>query len=226
MGLLAGCRNASAYLLFQVCEVCGIFFGCVLIAPGAAFICKLTRFVHHPLLLLLLQAIHQTVQKTLKQLRTDCGLIESTIHQRLEQDAINRDINHSKTVNGALLIAGTLLVLVLLLLAVAARLAGALCSPAQGGSARMGLCATGLLQSLHAWDETLEGAFTAVVGGLLVALFVFGGGAGFAWRGVPVMDKRHHKRLEEYRAAVQRAKQEADIMWEEYFACLAEAGDR
>lgn len=166
------------------------------------------------------------MQKTLKQLRTDCGLIETTIHQRLQQDAINRDINHNKTVNGALLIAGTLLVLVLLLLAVAARLAGALCSPAVGGPVGGGLCSLGLLKSLYAWDAALEGAFTAVVSGLLVALFVFGGGAGFAWRGVPVMDKRHHKRLEEYRAAVQRAKQEAEVMWEEYFACLAEAGDR
>lgn len=168
------------------------------------------------------------MQKTLKQLRIDCGLIEATIQQRLEQDALNRDINHRKTVHGALLIAGTLLVLVLLLLAVTARLAGAVCSgAAEGGGSGPGMCAGGgALASLHAWDATLEGAFTAMVGGLLVALFVFGGGAGFAWRGVPVMDRRHHKRLEEYRAAVQRAKGEADMLWEEYFACLAEAGDR
>jgi hypothetical protein len=80
------------------------------------------------------------VQKTLKQLRTDCGLIETTIHQRLEQDAINRDINHNKTVNGALLISGTSLVLVLLLLTVATRVAGALCSPVVGGPVGGGLC--------------------------------------------------------------------------------------
>ena len=88
------------------------------------------------------------------------------------------------------------------------------------------MCSVGLLQSLYAWDATLEGVFTAVVSGLLVALFMFGGGAGFAWRGVPVMDKRHHKRLEEYRAAVQRGKQQAEALWEEYFASIAEADDR
>jgi hypothetical protein len=181
------------------------------------------------LVLLLLQAIHQTVQKTLKQLRSDCVLIEDRIQQRLDQDAINRDINHRRTVHGAGLIAGTLLVLLLLVLAIAARTAGAVCSQqTEGGlgSVHGAVCSSGMLQLLSTWDETLEGVFTAVFGGLLVMLLVFGGGAGFTWRGVPVLDKRHLKRLEEYRAAVHRAKVEAEVQWEEYFACLAEAGDR
>jgi hypothetical protein len=173
-----------------------------------------------------LQAILQTVQKTLKQLKTDCAVIEATIQQRLTQDAINRDINHSRTVNGAALIVVTLVILLLLALAVAARGAGAVCSQGAGHSISNSVCSTGLLQSLSAWDQTLEGVFTALVGGLLILLLVFGGGAGFAWRGVPVLNKAHHKRLEEYMAAVHRAKQEAEVQWEEYFASLAETGDR
>jgi hypothetical protein len=82
------------------------------------------------------------------------------------------------------------------------------------------------LQSLTAWDETLEGVFTAVVGGLVLLALGFGAGAGWAWRGAPVLDKRQHKRMEEYRAAAQRGKKEADMMWEEFFAQIAEAGDR
>ena len=178
---------------------------------------------------MLFQAIHQTVQKTLKQLRTDCVLIDTTIQQRLEEDARNRELNHSRTINAAGFIAGTLFVLLVLALALAARMAGTVCVAPDGSggvSSSVLMCSSGLMQSLRAWDETLEGVFTVLVGGLVLLLFVFGGGAGFAWRSAPVLDKRHHKRLEEYRAAVQRGKQQAEALWEEYFASIAEADDR
>lgn len=171
------------------------------------------------------QAIHQTVQKTLKQLRTDCVLIDNTIQQKLQQDAANRQLNHSRTMNAVALIAFTLLVSLLLVLAFAARTAGAVCSH-DGGSSGGLLCSSGLLQSLLTWDEALEGAFTTVVGGLVLMLLAFGGGASFAWRGAPVLGKRQHKRLEEYSAMVHRAKQQAEALWEEYFATIAEVGDR
>lgn len=170
------------------------------------------------------QAIHQTVQKTLKQLRTDCSLIEARIEQQMAQDSVNRQLNHSRTVNAMAFIAATVLVLLLLAGALASRTAAVVCPPADGSEGIM--CSGSLMQSLLEWHDTLEGVFTSVVGGLLLLLLVCGGGAGFSWRGAPVLDKRQHKRLEEHRAAVHRAKQDAEAMWEDYFASISHAGDR
>jgi hypothetical protein len=170
--------------------------------------------------------VHQTVQKTLKQLKTDCGVLEATIAQQLQQDAANRELNSRRTLHAAALVAGGLLALLVLGWALAARAVGALCSSRGGGGGGHGgggVCSSGAGRSLLAADGALEeGVFNALVGGLLVALLVCGGGAGWSWRAAPVLDKRALKRLDAYRAAVARAKVQSEALWDEYFASLAE----
>lgn len=163
------------------------------------------------------------MQKTLKQLRTDCVLLDDSIQQRLQQDAANRQLNHTRSIHAAAFTACTLLVLLLLAGVLASHTAGAVCSPSEGYAH---LCSGVFMRDLLAWDETLDEMSTAVLGGLVTLLLVCGGGVGFAWRGAPVMDRRQHKRMGEYRAALSRAKQEADVLWEEYFASISHAGDR
>lgn len=177
------------------------------------------------------QAINQTVQKTLRQLKADCATIQATIEQRKQQDAANRETNSSRTTNGVLLLLGDLLVLVLLVGALAARTVGAVCSmPDSGaagfGSSRSAACSSMLMQTLQEWDARIENTFGVLVGVLLALALVFGGGAKVVWRHEPVLNRRQLKKLDEYAAVVAQVAQQAEVLWEEYFLTLANAEER
>jgi hypothetical protein len=112
-----------------------------------------------------------------------------------------------------------------------------------GSGSAGGVCSSRTGQVLLAWHDLLyahdgggggsgstqpgqEGvaALTTVVGGLLGALLVCGAGAGWSWRAAaPVLDKRGLKRMDQYRAAVARARAQADVLYEEYFASIGDA---
>jgi hypothetical protein len=175
-------------------------------------------------LLCTLQAINQTVQKTLRQLKADCATIQATIEQRRQQDAANREANAGRTARGALLAAGSLLALLLLAAVVGARAAGAVCAPAHGGSSSM--CSSGLLQALQSWDARLDESLPFIAGLLLCGVLMLGGAAKVVWRHKPVLDRRQQKRLDEYSAVVARVAQQAELLYEQYFMTLANAEER
>lgn len=182
------------------------------------------------------QAINQTVQKTLRQLKLDCATIQAVIEQRRQQDAAARVINSSRTSSGMLLVAGGLLISSLLLWVLASRAAAAVCTfgdaaryragSAGSAAAGGGLCSSQAVHALAGWDGALENSFKLVVGVLVTALCVLFGGARFVWRHQPVLDRRDMKRLDEYAAVVSRVAQQAEVLYEEYFRTLANAEER
>eukprot|EP00775_Hariotina_reticulata_P011958 gene11958-12101_t len=183
------------------------------------------------------KAVNQTVQKTLRQLKTDCTVIQSTIQQRRQTDIINRDTNRSRTLNGVGLMCGGATVLLLLVAAFAARTAGAVCSSpissgyssGSGGGSFTGAvdaCSNSVVQYLRSWDESIESIFGVIVGVLLGLMLVLWGAGKVIWRHEPVLDRRQLKRLDEYAAVAARVAQQAEVLYEEYFVTLASAEDR
>eukprot|EP00879_Flechtneria_rotunda_P020019 GHRR01021047.1.p1 GENE.GHRR01021047.1~~GHRR01021047.1.p1 ORF type:complete len:290 (+),score=110.19 GHRR01021047.1:1062-1931(+) len=182
------------------------------------------------------KAINQTVQKTLRQLKSDCATIQKAIQQRKQQDAVQRDINSRRALNGVALLAAMLSTLLLLLAMLAARGAGALCgggnSSSYGGiaatddSSSRGACATGYVQVLGSWDASMQDSFGIWAGVLLAVCLALAAAAKVAWRHEPVLDRKQIKKLDEYSAVISRVAQQAEVLYEEYFRTLTAAGER
>lgn len=177
-----------------------------------------------------MQAINQTVQKTLRQLKLDCATIQTIIEQRRQQDAAARAFNSNRTSNSILLVAAGLVMLLLLLSMLAARTAGVVCgirSPGYtGADTTAGACTSASMQRLTSWDMTLDSWFGVVTAALVTSLGMLFGGAWLLWQHQPVLDRRDAKRLDEYAAVVSRVAQQAEVLYEEYFMTLANAGER
>jgi hypothetical protein len=171
-----------------------------------------------------LQAINQTVQKTLRQLKADCATIQATIDQRRQQDAANREANAGRTAQGALLAAGSLLALLLLAATLGARAAGIVCQ--SGPNSSSSICSSSLMQSLLSWDARLDESLPFIAGLLVCGVLALGGAAKMVWRHAPVLDRRQQKRLDEFSAVVARVAQQAELLYEQYFLTLANAEER
>jgi hypothetical protein len=171
------------------------------------------------------QAINQTVQKTLRQLKADCATIQATIEQRRQQDAANREANAGRTAQGALLAAGSLLALLLLAATLGARAAGIVCQSGPDGS-NSSMCSSSLMQSLLSWDARLDESLPFIAGLLVCGVLALGGAAKMVWRHAPVLDRRQQKRLDEFSAVVARVAQQAELLYEQYFLTLANAEER
>lgn len=189
------------------------------------------------------QAIRQTVQRTLKQLKADCAILQDAVMQRRLQDTANRATNVRRTALALALAAAAAAVAAALLAAGVARGAGALCSwssisgggagswPSGGsnGNSNSGgiVCGSGPALTLRRWHAALSPlppAAAAAAVAVLVALML---SARIAWRGAPVLSKRGLRRLDEMAVVVSRMAARAELLYEEYFLGLAlDAGER
>ncbi|PNW75864.1 hypothetical protein CHLRE_12g557250v5 [Chlamydomonas reinhardtii] len=163
------------------------------------------------------KSINMTVQKNLKQLKTDCERILARAEEVKTKDREQKATNVQRTMQGVLLALLTLAAAALMGMIFTTRFIDTLCSEALLGH----LCDNGAARAMQHVQPTVTNNFNSLFGaaaGLVLVLMIV---TKLTWRVQPVLTKKQLQQIDSYAQVVKRIAEQEDNLYKDYFKTLS-----